>query len=274
MKARLGLARPSRLLGTALLLLTAAVAHAQPPAQSTPPLSVQVLETGGFSLEGQGLRAQLIPRRHTTLAAGISGRIASITVREGERFSEGQVLLTFSCTQQSAQLDKAEAELAGAINNHRGNQHLAELNAIGQVELTNSDIEVRKARADLAYMQATLVMCTFHAPFDGRAGELKIRELEYAQEGQPLIELIDDSALELEFIVPSRWLVWLTPDYPLEIYIDETGQSYPARLQRTAARVDPVSQSVKSIAVIVGEHPELIAGMSGRVQLTAPESLR
>ena len=52
--------------------------------------------------------------------------------------------------------------------------------------------------------------------------------------------------------------------------IDETGQSYPAKVLRIGAKVDPVSQSVKLAAAINGKFPELIAGMSGTVLLAPP----
>ena len=54
------------------------------------------------------------------------------------------------------------------------------------------------------------------------------------------------------------------------IRIDETGKTYPAKVQRIGARVDPVSQSIKLTAAIDGRFPDLIAGMSGRVALSAP----
>ena len=69
---------------------------------------------------------------------------------------------------------------------------------------------------------------------------------------------------------PSKWLAWLKPGYPFQVAIDEVGKSFPARVQRIGARVDPVSQSVKLTATIDGKFPELIAGMSGRVTMTPP----
>ena len=94
----------------------------------------------------------------------------------------------------------------------------------------------------------------------------------YEEPGQGILEILDDSALELEFIVPSRWMVWLKDGYRFQVKIDETGGTYPAKVIRLGAKVDPVSQSVKTIAVIDGQFPDLIAGMSGRVQLAPPAS--
>lgn len=217
------------------------------------------------------MRAQLSPQRFSSLAAGLSARVEKVSVREGEHFKQGQLLVAFDCGQQSAQLNKGNVQLRAAQNQHRGNQHLAQHNAIGQVELYASELEVAKAQADLAYLQEVQKHCTIHAPFSGRAGEVQARELQFIQVGQPLLELIDDSALELQFRIPSRWLSWLKPEHRFEVRIDETDRTYPVRLLRTAARVDPVSQTVRAVAIIDGHYNELMTGMSGRILLTPPQ---
>ncbi len=226
---------------------------------------------GYYALDRQEMRAQLSPQRYTTLSAELGAKISRIAVKEGEYFKAGQALIEFDCALQAAQLDKARAQLNGADNIFAGNRRLAELNAVGQVELRNAETEVMKARADVAYLQATLDKCRIAAPFDGRAGEQKAREQQFVQPGQALLEILDDSTLELEFIAPSRWLAWLKPGHLFKVRIDETGKTYPARLLRTAARADPVSQTVKTVAVIDGKFPELIAGMSGRILLAPPQ---
>ena len=155
----------------------------------------------------------------------------------------------------------------GVQNTLDGNRQMARLNAIGQVELRNSEAELLKAQADVAYLQTTLDKCTITAPYDGRAAEQKAREQQFVQPGQAVLDIIDDTTLELEFIVPSRWLVWLKPGHRLNAAIDETRKSYPVRLLRIAAKADPVSQTVRCVGVVDGRFPELLAGMSGRVLL-------
>ena len=223
-----------------------------------------------YGLERNEMRAQLSAHRYTTLSAEMGAKIKRLPVREGERFEQGQLLIEFDCVLQSAQLDKARAQLDGAQNTWRGNQRLAELNAVGRVELQNSEAEVNKARADVAYLQATLEKCKVNAPFPGQVAEQKAREEQFVQPGQALLDILDDSQLELEFILPSRWLTWLKPGYKFRARIDDTGKTYPVKLLRLGARADPVSQTVKAVAVIDGRFPELIAGMSGQI-LLAPE---
>ncbi|MFT3858103.1 MAG: efflux RND transporter periplasmic adaptor subunit [Aquabacterium sp.] len=251
-----------------MAFLCAGHTHAQVIKASIPTTN----STAGSALDTREIRAQLIPRRYTTLAAEIGAKINRLPLAEGLRFKAGDTLIGFDCSLQHTQFDKAQAALDAAEKTWKANQRLDELHAVGKLELDVSQAEVNKARADVASYKVVLSKCAVTAPFAGRIAEQKVREQQYVQPGQPLLDILDDSALELEFIVPSKWLVWLKPQQGFQVFIDETGKRYPAKVQRIGARVDPVSQSVKLSAVVDGRFQELMAGMSGRVVMAPPGS--
>ncbi|WP_119157889.1 efflux RND transporter periplasmic adaptor subunit [Caldimonas tepidiphila] len=223
--------------------------------------------TPAARMEAAEVRAQLSPRRHTTLAAEIGARVQRVSVTEGGAFRAGQVLVSFDCSLQQAQLERARATLDAAGKVLATQRRLLELNATGRLEIDQAEAEVAKTRAEMAQIQVQLGKCQVIAPWAGRVAEQRIREGQFAQPGQALLEVLDDSVLELEFIMPSRWLQGVRAGSALQIVVDETGRSYAARVLRLGARVDPVSQSVKVVAAIEGRPPELMAGMSGRVTL-------
>lgn len=251
----------------AVLLVAPMPALAQAPA---PTSAASATTAPKPSLEQREIRAQLAPHRYTTLAAEIGAKIQRLPVQDGGSFRAGQVLISFDCSLQQAQLNKARAALVGAEKNWAANKRLAELNSVGRVELDLSEAEVQKNQAELAAMSTMMAKCSITAPFSGRVAEQKAREQQYIQPGQAILDIIDDSVLELEFLVPSKWLAWMKVGHVFQVGIDETRKSYPAKVQRIAARVDPVSQSVRLVATISGRYPELIAGMSGRVSIVAP----
>ena len=254
-------------LAKSLILCLPMAVHAQPataPAKAGTPLP--------SVLDQREIRAQLAPRRYATLAAEIGAKVQRLPVVDGGAFRQGQLLVQFDCSLQQAQLNKAQAGLDASEKTWRANQRLAELNSVGKVELDTSQAEWQKNRAEVAGSRALLGKCQITAPYAGRVAEQKIREQQYAQPGQALLDIIDDSALELEFLVPSRWLSWLHQGTEFQVRIDETGKTYPAKVQRLAARVDPVSQSIKVNAAIHGSFPELIAGMSGQVLMAPPQA--
>ena len=255
-------AAPAALLPVSPAMAAAPAGAAQVASPGTP--------AGKPGAERQDIRAQLSPQRYTTLAAEIGAKVSRLPVPEGGAFKAGQALIAFDCSLQSAQYNKARAALNGAEKTYSVNNRLADLGSIGKAELAVSESEVGKNRAEVAAMAAMLSKCSVAAPFAGRVSEQKVREQQYVQPGQALLEIIDDSVLELEFIAPSRWLAWLRPGHIFQVRIDETGKSYPAKVLRIGAKVDPVSQSVKLASAINGKFPELIAGMSGTVLLAPP----
>lgn len=217
------------------------------------------------------MRAQLSSQKGTVLSAEIPGRISQIPLQDGDHFRQGDLLMAFDCSLQDAQLAKARAQLQVAQNTMEGQRRLAELNAVGMVELRNSEAEVLKAKADVTYLQVTMRRCRITAPYDGRVIQYAVREHQTVQASQELLEIIDDAVLVLDFLVPSQWLVWLTPGYRFEVQIEDTAKSYPVKLLRTATRVDPISQTVRAVAQLDGDFPELLPGMSGTVLLRSPQ---
>ncbi|HET7865758.1 MAG TPA: efflux RND transporter periplasmic adaptor subunit [Burkholderiaceae bacterium] len=236
-----------------------------PPPAVLVAVSASPLPPPGGSSDAPELRAQLSPRRYTTLAAEIGARVQRLAVTDGAAIRAGQVLLNFDCSLQQAQLDRARATLDAADKQLATQRRLVELNATGRMEIDQAEAEVAKTRAEMTQIQVQLGKCQVLAPFSGRVAEQRVREQQYVQAGQPLLEVLDDSVLEVEFIMPSRWLQSVRVGSTVQVAVDETGKTYAAKVQRLGARVDPVSQSVKVVAAIEGGHAELIAGMSGKV---------
>jgi len=216
------------------------------------------------------IRAQLTPLHYTTLSSEMAGRIDQITTRVGDHFHKGDALVQFDCAVPRAQVAHAQAVLTEAEKTYEIDRRLVALKSMGQLELDVSAAEVQKAKADLAAAEAVASKCSIDAPFAGVTVEQKAREFQYTTPGQPLLDVLDDRALDVELIAPSRWLSWLKPGYVFQVRIDEIEKTYPAKVTRLGGRVDPISQSIKVIGEITTDAPELMAGMSGRATLTAP----
>jgi membrane fusion protein, multidrug efflux system len=73
-------------------------------------------------------------------------------------------------------------------------------------------------------------------------------------------------------IVPSFYLRHVRQGDAFKYKIDETGREYEAQILRVGAAVDPVSQTVKIIAVFSGPVSDVLAGMSGTANLQSPEA--
>ncbi|WP_242390497.1 efflux RND transporter periplasmic adaptor subunit [Pararhodospirillum photometricum] len=208
-------------------------------------------------------RGLLVPAREAVLSAEIAGRLVSIPVRPGQRFNKGSVLVEFDCRFYQARLAEGRGKLAAAQARLASNQQLHKLNSIGDLDVAISRAEVQETQAVVEAAALTIERCKLTAPWPGRVVQQHAKTFESVEAGKELLEILDDSSLDLEVIVPSSWLAWLKVGAPLSVSVDETGTNHPARISRLGARVDPVSQSVTIYATLDGSAPDLVAGMSG-----------
>ncbi len=260
--------RLNSVLSLALSILWIAQAHAQTaarPVPATAPPNTPSATAASSGMDRQEIRAQLRPMRYTTLSAEIGAVVTARPLNEGQRFTAGAVLLKLECSLHEAQKAKFTAELAGAKRTLEATQRLAELNAAGLMELDLAKNAVEKAQAELLISQTQLSKCNIVAPFDGVIAEHRVREQQYVQPGTALMDILDDSAFELEFLAPSTWLARLREGMRVRIFIDEARRAAVGQVIRVNPRIDPVSQSIKITAVLQGPVSDLKAGMSGRL---------
>lgn len=191
-------------------------------------------------------------------------------LKEGQTFKKGQTIVVFDCVTQQAQYQKSKAALTIAERNYRTNKQLLALGSVGRVTFENSESEYHKAKAENDELAAVVARCNILAPYDGLIVEQKVRAQQFVQIGQPILDILDNSALELEFVAPSKWSAWLVEGYRFNIRLDETGKEYPARITRVNGKIDPVSQTIKAAAVIDGDFKELSPGMSGVLVIAPP----
>ncbi len=240
------------------------------PSDETAVMAENALKTNdraaAMQTEGSTIKAQVVAVNFTTISAGMAANISRLPLRDGDRFRRGAELVSFDCASQMAMLNKSKALLAIARRNAESNKRLLDLGYASVIEYENSNSEYERARSELSEAEATISKCKISAPFDGRVLELKARGQQFVQVGQPVMEIIDNRSLEIEFMAPSR-LAATFDNSQFEILIDETGHKYPALVKQVGAQIDSVSQTIKVTAYLKGEFPEIKPGMSGTIYL-------
>jgi membrane fusion protein (multidrug efflux system) len=216
----------------------------------------------------QLLRAQIKARESTQIASEMAGKINYLKIRDGERFNAGDVLVGFNCSQEEAQLNKAKATLEKKQKTHQVDKKLEKLKSISKLELEVAKAEEAEAKADVQVAEAIMEKCTIRAPFAGKVVDVTARAYQSVRPGDPLLEIISEKNLEVEFMAPSKSLPLLKPDNTFKVKLDETGHTHKAVIVRLGGRVDPVSQTIKAYGRIIDNTAEILPGMSGAIELT------
>jgi len=220
------------------------------------------------------VRVQVVAVLNATIGAPMAGRLEQFPLHDGDRFKEGDVLAHFACAERDGALAHARAELDLKRKVLTNKQQLRSLGNSTGVELEVAGAELAAAAADVTVAQAMTANCIVTAPFTGRIGGVSVRAFQFVPLGAPMMDILSDRDLELEMIVPSRWLTWLKPGAGFDVAIDETARTYSAELTRFSGRVDPVSRSIKVYARIKAQAEDLIPGMSGRALIAPPADQR
>ena len=215
-------------------------------------------------------RGVVVPNAEVTLGAGVTAPIVRIPFKPGSAFAKGDTLIGFDCGRQRADLRAAKASLAKATMFLKGKRRLLQRGAAGKQEVREARSDVNAADAQVEGLRSVVSLCTVKAPFAGRVVERHADQYEIPAANAPVLTVVDDSVLELDLIVPSKWLRWVKPGTAFRFEVDEVGRSFEAKVARVGAKVDAVSQTVKLTGAFKLRPANVLAGMSGTAKFSSP----
>ena len=226
---------------------------------------LSLLFTVSSKAEVRESRALVVASQEAVLSSELAARINNISVKEMERFKKGDLLIQFDCSLFEAQKDVVKANENSALIKLKSDEQMLQMRSIGKYELELSISEYEKAKSELRIAELNLERCEIRAPFDGAVEEVVVNAFESIQPQVELMKIIKTDVLELEMVVSSEWVSWLTIDHPITVYIDEIQEEFNASISGIGANVDAVSQTIQLKGTITNASSALLPGMSGRV---------
>jgi RND family efflux transporter MFP subunit len=212
----------------------------------------------------------LVPHRKAMLSAEVESIVREIRKEMGEIFQEGEALVVLEDSAYRATLDKTSAQVKSAAAQLQSKENLLVDGGASVAEVETARMNLAVAKANKIIAERDLAACTIQAPFAGRVVKADhVNPHEYVQPGQELLEIVDDSVLRAQFLLPSTALARIRKGMPVRITVHETGETVPARISHIGAKVDPASSSVKVLAELDNEDRSLRGGMRGRLSFVA-----
>lgn len=219
-------------------------------------------------------------KRETLISARITGTIAAVTVRAGDRVEVDDVLVELDSRELQAQVEQrrnllaaARARVSEARPNYDRIKALFDRGVVPKAELDRAEAAWRAAEAELSRAreavqeaEATLSHATIRAPIGGRVVERYADPGDTATPGQPLLRIYDPESLRLEAHVRES----------LGAGLDKgKGRSLTARIDALDAElsvvVDEIVPSAEPgsrtflVKVTLPQRPSLYPGMFGRL---------
>ncbi len=224
------------------------------------------------------------PGRDVKLGSLVVGRIAEITVSEGDNVRKGDLLVRIEDAALRAALDQARA----AVREARTALEVARLKLrraerafeVGvaarqdvddaRAALAAAETAVRTNEASLSTAQTQLAHSEIRAPFDGQVAHVHSATGEPVDgTGAPIIEIVDATALELRAGVSPEQALRVRWDAPAELTAAGAGERrFEGRVVAVSPVADPATGLVGVRVQVQNPDRTLKGGTPARAGLT------
>ena len=188
--------------------------------------------------------ATVRPAERASIAAKLTGSVASFSHGLGAAVAAGDVLLTLSAPETEARVRQAQAQLAEAERNATRQRTLVSTGVNPADALRDAEDRLRYAQAAAAEVEALLAYATVRAPFAGVITEKHALPGDLATPGLPLLVLESTQHLRAEGTIPEKAAATLRPGTVINVLPEEAAAPVAGRLDEISAAADAVSRSV------------------------------
>jgi len=222
--------------------------------------------------------------QESDLGFEVAGKIMDLPIEEGQRVDEGALLAKLDPRDYESRLRGEEANLAAARADFDRAKRLFEADVASEQDLDVNRRNFEVARSQVETAQKALEDTVLRAPFAGTVARKHVIDFANVEAKQPVVHLVDDSALDLVASVPERDIASVNRDLSPAAVTARTrprvrlpalpGRTFEARLTELSQIADPVTRTFEArFRFDPPSDARILPGMTGRVVLQlAPDS--
>jgi HlyD family secretion protein len=183
-----------------------------------------------------------------------SGRLDSLSVREGDQVETGAPVFTLDPVLQQADVDMARASVANAKVTFDRASSLLRTSSGTQKAVDDAEAVIRTEMARLNAAETRLTRRKLASPVNGSVQEIYYRPGEYVAAGRPVVSLLPPDNIKIRFFVPETVLPKISLGQPVTIHCDGSDADVPARvtyISRTSEFTPPVIYSLEERSKLV-----------------------
>jgi membrane fusion protein, multidrug efflux system len=214
----------------------------------------------------------LSSERGVSISAEVPGVVSRILFDSGERVQEGEVLVELDASVEKAQLESAGASLKLAKTEVERSRGLAELGAISQQELDQSEATLDTSQAEVESLRAQIERKVVRAPFSGRLGIRMVDLGQYLASGTPITVLEAADTMFVDFTLPQERLFQVGTGMPVRVQVEGTA-TIEGTIDAVEPSVDASTRAIRVRAVVPSPPagmPALKPGMFADVEVVLP----
>ena len=217
----------------------------------------------------------LAAERTATLRSKVAADVRTITVREGESVTQGQVIALLDSAEvtqrlqvaqgalQSAQARAANAKTTRDMQRTLLDQNYISPNAFDNVESVYKAAlgDLASASAQVALAQQSLADVSARAPMAGVVAKRFVNPGEKVSFDAPIVQIVDLRSLELQAYVPPEAAGSLRIGQAVEVLVAGFAKPVPGVLTRVMPAVDAQTRQLGVNIKLQGAHSSVKAGL-------------
>ena len=268
---------------------TTGMARAAEPAKAAGP-QVPVLQIGAKAVgAGMELDGSLQAVRQSVLSAQASGRIATLSVKAGDRVKAGQVLAVIDdratqagVAQAQAGFAQADANLANAKAAYERARDLRAQGFLAQAALDSAQAQFKAAQAGAAAARAGQTQASvaqgftrLTAPYDGWVLQTHAEAGGLAMPGTPVLTVYAPQPIRALVYVPASQQGLAQQAQRIEVQLPGTDKWVKPAAQTSLPAADPVSQTVEwRLDLSAADGANQVPGRQVRVRFVGGDAQR
>jgi RND family efflux transporter MFP subunit len=224
------------------------------------------------------------PVLQAMVKAKVSGEVAQVHVREGDRVSAGQVLVSIDTADlkarhdsQMAMVAESRAKLELARKNELNNRQLLAKNFISQTAFDSvangaevAEANYKSAVAQAAITERALADAKIRAPFSGIIAKRVVNVGEKVTPDAPVIHVVDLSRMELEAPVPVSDIPSVRVGQEIAFTVDGFAErQFKGKVERINPSAEAGSRSISIFVALPNSGGALKGGMFANGTLAA-----
>ncbi|SFT65618.1 RND family efflux transporter, MFP subunit [Lishizhenia tianjinensis] len=199
--------------------------------------------------------------------AETGGVIQRILVKEGQRVSKGQTLVTLDAEILSSSINEVKTSLSFAEYMLDKQKQLMERGVGSEFELKQAENQVNSLRSKLETLSAQRKQASVTAPFSGVVDRIFPKEGEIAGPQSPLVRLVNNSEVRITADISESHLTAVNIGTPIEVYVPTLKDTFNMEVTAKANYIEPTNRTFRIQSSLKG-NKQLLPNMVAELHIT------
>jgi len=271
------------LLGAAVVMFSVScTSNSGKPVEDTS-VKVDVYSPVKLSEDGIFVSGVVSAKQTAMISTRYMGFVDKVYVKQGDKVSKGQLLVSINSDdlrakklQAEAMVSEAEAAAGNAQKDYERYKILHEKKSVSDKEFENMELnytsmnaKLKMARQGLLEVKSMLAYMNIRAPFSGVVTQKMIDEGSTASPGMPLMSIEQSGNMDVRSSIPETYIKYIKVGDPVKIDIKSTNikiNGVVSELSPSAA--DTGGQYEMKIAINAHDKESLRAGMYAGIYIS------